>query len=179
MPPTPPPGIVLRPAARADAERLARGVIEGFEHYRAFAPAGWEPPPLAQELETVRTTLSHPAGWCLMAESEAGELAGQTSFLPATAARHPSDEPGLAYFRTLFVDATWWGTGLAGVLHEAAVAEARRQGYANMALVTPALQARARRFYEREGWVQDGAERDEPALGIAIVGYRLALDQRR
>ena len=44
-----------------------------------------------------------------------------------------------------------------------------------MRLFTPAGQARARRFYEREGWVQAGAEFHEPALGLALVEYRYAL----
>ena len=29
----------------ADAEALARLVIDGFEEYRSFAPDGWRPPP--------------------------------------------------------------------------------------------------------------------------------------
>ena len=41
---------------------------------------------------------------------------------------------------------------MAVTLHGHAVEEAMRRGYASMRLYTPERQARARRFYEREGW---------------------------
>lgn len=165
---------VLRRATVEDAERLARGILEGFEGYRAFAPEHWTPPPLEQELVSVTATLADPDGWGLLAE-DGGRLAGQTSFLPASRGRRPVEDPGLAHFRTLFVGREWWGSGLARTLHAAAIEEARRRGYTAMRLYTPALQARAQRFYEREGWRQAGPEIDDPALGMAIVEYRLAL----
>jgi hypothetical protein len=31
------------------------------------------------------------------------------------------------------------------------------------------------RFYEREGWAQEGEPHEEPELGMAIVEYRRAL----
>jgi predicted GNAT family N-acyltransferase len=43
-----------------------------------------------------------------------------------------------------------------------------------MRLFTPEGQARARRFYEREGWVQYG-EPFEAGLGIPLVEYRREL----
>ncbi|MDP9400216.1 MAG: GNAT family N-acetyltransferase [Actinomycetota bacterium] len=41
--------VVLRRASPADAEGLARLVLEGFETFRAFAAEGWESPPLEVE----------------------------------------------------------------------------------------------------------------------------------
>ena len=35
--------VALRPATPADAELLARGMVEGMEVYRSIAPAGWSP----------------------------------------------------------------------------------------------------------------------------------------
>lgn len=84
---------MLRPAVVADAERLARVVIEGFEVYREFAPPGWEPPPAEDEIERAEETT-----WCLLAESE-GRVVGQVTFLPAARAALPVGEPKLAHLR--------------------------------------------------------------------------------
>jgi GNAT superfamily N-acetyltransferase len=57
----------------------------------------------------------------------------------------------------------------------AAITEARGRGYARMRLFTPAAQVRARRFYEREGWVQAGEEFHSPGPDLVIVEYRYRL----
>jgi GNAT superfamily N-acetyltransferase len=163
-----------RPGTVADAEAVARLVIDGFEEYRSFAPEGWSPPSLAGEVERLGELLPDPDVWCLLAES-GGELAGQVTFMPA--ARHWSavDDPSLAHLRTLFVRRDFWGTGVATALHAAAVEEARERAYAHMRLFTPAQQRRARRFYEREGWAVAGDEYHDPGPDLVIVEYRRAL----
>ena len=44
-----------------------------------------------------------------------------------------------------------------------------------MRLFTPERHARARRFYEREGWVPRGDRRPESDFGMDIVEYRRPL----
>ena len=44
-----------------------------------------------------------------------------------------------------------------------------------MRLYCAAAQARARRFYEREGWAARGEPFDEPQMGLALVEYRIGL----
>jgi hypothetical protein len=61
------------------------------------------------------------------------------------------------------------------VLLGAGLEAARERGFARMRLFTPEGQARARRFYEREGWRVAGAAFVPPALGLALVEYRLEL----
>jgi GNAT superfamily N-acetyltransferase len=68
-----------------------------------------------------------------------------------------------------------WGSGLARELHDAAVAEARGRGFTAMRLFAAAGQGRARRFYEREGWVQQGDPSYDPAPGLEMVEYRIAI----
>jgi hypothetical protein len=58
---------------------------------------------------------------------------------------------------------------------DAAVAGARERGLGRMRLQTPAEHARARRFYEREGWESDGEPVYEPMLGLVLVTYRREL----
>jgi GNAT superfamily N-acetyltransferase len=158
----------------ADAEPLARAVLEGFDTYRDFTPPGWQPPPPDAELEHTRVALADEDTWALLAEED-DRVVGQVSFLPAARAVRPVDDSTLAHFRNLFVDQGFWGTGLARELHATAIAAARERGFEQMRLFTPAGHGRARRFYEREGWSQLGEPFDEPALGMAIVEYRLAL----
>ena len=160
----------------ADAEAVARLVIDGFEEYRSFAPDGWSPPPVSDEVELLHELLPDPGVWCLLAEAD-GDLVGQVTLMAA--ASHPvgSDDPSLAHLRGLFVRRDFWGSGVASALHAAAVDEARERGFAHMRLFTPAGQGRARRFYEREGWAQAGEELHEPRIGLVIVEYRLPLRQ--
>ncbi len=142
--------------------------------YRAFAPPEWEPPPVEDEITLVRDLLAEESTWCRLAEVD-GRVVGQCTFLPAARSSVPVDEPGLAHLRNLFVDREHWGTGLATELHGAAISAARRRGYSHMRLFTPAAQARARRFYEREGWVQAGDEFHSPGPDLVIVEYRIRL----
>ena len=160
----------LREATPADAREMAENLALGFETYRAFAPEGWEPPTLEQELAGISAQVGHPDVWALLASAD-GEPAGHVSLMPASRSRDPVDDPGLVHFWHLFVRRAHWGTGLARDLHVAAVAEAARRGYTTMRLATPAGQARARAFYEREGWTVSREELDT-GLGIVLVEYR-------
>jgi GNAT superfamily N-acetyltransferase len=75
----------------------------------------------------------------------------------------------------LFVREPWWGSGLARRLLGLAVEEATACGYETMRLYTPALHARARAFYAREGWTTSGETTYDPMLALELVEYRRAL----
>jgi GNAT superfamily N-acetyltransferase len=161
----------LRPATPADAERVAANVSEGFASYRSFAPPEWTPPSLAAELTLLAQALAREDVWCLLAEAN-GELAGHVAIRPAATAPIDSTEAGLAHFWQLFVRPSWHGSGLALTLHDAAVREAGERGFTALRLYAVAGQARARRFYEREGWVAAGPPFDLPGFGLPVVEYR-------
>jgi hypothetical protein len=59
---------------------------------------------------------------------------------------------------------------------QAAVREARQQGFTSMRLWTPHGQRRARRFYEREGWTLTGDVHYESPFGLTVVEYSRNLD---
>jgi GNAT superfamily N-acetyltransferase len=84
----------------------------------------------------------------------------------------------MAHFWQLFVRPRWWGTGLATELHAEALREASSRGFTSMRLFTPAAQARARRFYEREGWAATAGPIDDPDFGMPLVEYRRAISSR-
>jgi GNAT superfamily N-acetyltransferase len=167
------PEFATRRATLDDVPVLVETSRQGFEGYAAFSPPGWAPPDPETEAAGIWDRLSRPDAWCVIAHDGA-EVAGHVGFL---AARDEEREPipGLAHLWALFVREPWWGSGLAARLHAMAIAEATAQGYEAMRLYTPARQARARRFYEREGWATDGAERHEPMFALDLVEYRRRL----
>ena len=168
----PPLEVDIRPATLADVSSLAQTVRLGFETYRAFAPAGWEPPPVVAEEARIADRLPLPDAWCRIAEA-GGEPAGHVGILARRESitdRTPI--PAEGYLWMLFVREPWWGTGLAIRLHRLAIDEAAARGYERMRLVTPAGQRRSRAFYEREGWQTDGSETFEAVLGLDLVTYR-------
>ena len=64
----------------------------------------------------------------------------------------------------------WWGTGVADELHEAA--RAALPDCAEVKLWTLTENHRARRFYEKRGWRQNGEARDVPFPPYPVdVGY--------
>ncbi len=166
--------LTFRRAAPGDAPLLAELAIDGFEGYRAFAPPGWSGPTLEEESLRVAATLGVASAWCELACDAAG-LAGHVGWLAAADARRPVPDPRLGHLWQLFVRRDWHGRGLAGRLHASALAAAAERGFVAMRLYTPEGQARARRFYEREGWSQRGEPFDDRAFGMAVVEYRRAL----
>ena len=83
--------IRFRRATIADAEPLARGVLEGIEDYPSFAPPGWTAPSLEAELEHLRESLADEDVCCLVAVA-GGDLIGQITVLPAARAPHPVND---------------------------------------------------------------------------------------
>jgi GNAT superfamily N-acetyltransferase len=167
----------IRLAGPDDAGALASTTRLGFDSYREWAPEGWRPPPRSLELRAIRERLKQNTTWCAMALDESGEQAGHVGITHATERDRPHVRiPGRAHLWMLFLRPRWWGSGLAERLHRLALEEAGRRGYTTIRLYTPAGQARARSFYEREGWVVAGPPFAEPLLGLDLVEYRRALD---
>jgi GNAT superfamily N-acetyltransferase len=167
--------VELRPVRVEDAEELAETVAACFESFGEWAGPGWRPPETGFELWRYREGLARPSLWGLVGVEE-GRVAGHVTFLQARMREEPRSEiPGVAHLWQLFVRPRWWGTGLATRLHRLAVDEATIQGYASMRLFTPVLNARARAFYEREGWAAEDVGVYEPMLGLDIVQYRRLL----
>jgi GNAT superfamily N-acetyltransferase len=157
-----------------DAAELTATVRSGFETYRAFAPPGWKPPSEVQDVDGVRRRLGDADAWCLAARTQASEPVGHVAFVSSMTSRWPERLDDLAHLWQLFVRPPYWGSGAATTLIRRAIAEAGAQGYIAMRLYTPADQQRARRFYEREGFVQR-AEPIPSELGFPVVEYRRSL----
>ena len=153
---------------------MAVAVVDGVAAYREFAGEDWPGFTLADEAESFRALAGLPDFWALIAEQD-GELVGQVTIQSSETTRLPVGDPDLGHLRNLFVREDQWGTGLARQLHDAALEEARRRGYREMRLYAAAGQARARRFYERDGWVAAGPPAYDAKSRLEMVEYRLPL----
>ena len=60
-------------------------------------------------------------------------------------------------------------------LDRAAVEAAGARGFTELRLFVAAGQARARRFYEREGWLPAGDPFDDPIPGLTMIESRYRL----
>jgi GNAT superfamily N-acetyltransferase len=81
---------------------------------------------------------------------------------------------GIGELRDLYVVPEEWGSGAAGALHEQAVAGMRELGATVATLWVVEGNARARRFYEREGWRVEG-ETKPSLFGVTELRYRTTL----
>jgi len=164
---------VIRRATPDDAPAIFGTVAEGFARYRSFAPA-WSPPPQSNDVARIAARLAEPEVWGLVAETAAGMPAGHVAFAPARTSRRVDADPGLAHLWMLFLREPFHATGLATRLLSAAQDEAAARGFQAMRLFTPAGQARARRFYEREGWhvVEPLEPKPDPDFGLHLAEYR-------
>jgi GNAT superfamily N-acetyltransferase len=160
-----------RPGSADDALSLAEVAVAGWETYRTFAPPGWTPAPLDEEHRRVLATLRKPSAWCEIAD-DGSTVAGHAIVLAASEARIVDATPGLAHLFQLMIRPRYWGSGLAARLHDGALAAASERGFGTMRLFTPAAHARARRFYEREGWAPHGEPTLDEGFGMEIVEYR-------
>jgi GNAT superfamily N-acetyltransferase len=75
------------------------------------------------------------------------------------------------------VDPEHWDSGVGRLLVVAAREQLRRDGFTEAALWVLDGNARARRFYERDGWAPDGARQTKTVAGVALdeVRYRRTL----
>jgi GNAT superfamily N-acetyltransferase len=68
-----------------------------------------------------------------------------------------------------------WGSGAGPALMKAALGALRDRGFATAQLWVLEDNPRARRFYEREGWTDDGGRREEEFLGVPITEIRYCI----
>ena len=160
-----------RPAEPGDVAAITALSAEVFEGYRTFAGPGWDPPDVEREAETLRRRLSAPDNWVRVSVDE-GEVVAVCGF--AAAEPRPNlvtPHEGTAHVWAVFVTRSHWGTGVAARLLGAAVQEMQARGFRRARLVTPEGQARARRFYLREGWREVAPPFYEPLLALSLVEF--------
>lgn len=166
-----PDGIRVQRAGPADVGRVRKIVEEGIGAYREWAP-DWTPPQAtAEQRERLRQNFESDHAWILMALTDDDEVVGVISMAASTAAHGEPPPPGTIYLWQMFVQPGWQGSGLAQALMDLAFDEAHSRGFTRMTLWAAAGAARARRFYEREGWTLSGETNEQADFGLPLVQY--------
>lgn len=163
----------MRTAVEADAEAWADLHVAAWRAaYAAVMDpeylAGLEP---ARTLDRRRAALREPGDVTHLAAELDGRVVGMAGIGPAREGGARSE----LYAINVHPDA--WGTGVGTALLEAAVEGLRGLGHPEAYLYVVRENARARRFYAREGWRPDGFEKSEEIGGAVVteVRYRRAL----
>ena len=166
----------LRPATTADLGTIADNLVEGLATYRRWAPVGWNPPDRTEMLVGLLQRFPRDGSWAHLA-FVGREPAGHVTLRPD---RDEADRPreDVALLTQLFVREPHWGSGLAAELLAIGVTGMVERGFGRGRLLVAAAHARARAFYEREGWRATGTVETSGELGLELAEYTLVLADR-
>jgi len=89
------------------------------------------------------------------------------------------DTAGEGELYAIYVLPESWGSGAAPILLTAALSALDEKDFNRISLWVLEENPRARRFYEREGWIPDGGRREEEFLGVTISEVRYCIATRR
>jgi GNAT superfamily N-acetyltransferase len=150
--------VAIRQAVAEDA----RGIAEVHVASWRWAYRGHLPDEILDQLSiddregTWREVLTTTTTSCLVAERE-GALVGFASGGPSTDQGAPR---ATAEVFTIYVDESEAGSGTGTALFVGVREALAEDGFTDATLWVLESNARARRFYEREGWAWDGARSD-------------------
>lgn len=113
----------------------------------------------------------------LVTEDDDGRIVGICSFGSERGTATEGAPARVGELMMINFEPASWGSGLARQTMAAALEELTAQGFEEAVLWVLDSNARARRFYEREGWAPDGGEKQDERLGFELheVRYRRRL----
>jgi ribosomal protein S18 acetylase RimI-like enzyme len=153
------PAVTLRSATPADATQLSEFARRNFAE--TFGPAN-SPEDLALHLahtyapELQRRELGNPRFTTVLAEVE-GKLAGYAQLRDVTPPASVTTTKPIELLR-FYVERTWHGHGVAGILMEAVLRAAQARGAESIWLCVWQQNPRAIAFYTRQGFVSVGTQ---------------------
>lgn len=171
--------VTVRTAVLDDAAAMGEAHVAAWQGaYRGIMPDSFldalDPQERAQQWQAVIERSPTPTeGRRLVAELD-GDVVGVAL---VWAARDDGSPPGLGELILINLAPIAWGTGAGTALLAECEASLAACGYAEAILWVATGNARARRFYEREGWSDDGGTRTEEVDGAVVdeTRYRKAL----
>ena len=167
-----PPGVNLRVGIGADAGAVAAVQVDSWRAaYVGLLPeAVLDGLSVGRKSEGWARVLGDGCHYVVVAESE-GRMVGFASTGPG----HDADLDGTTgQLVTLYVVPVAWGTGVGRALHDAALCRLADTGCRHGVVWMLSTNARARRFYDRQGWMADGRLRVQQFGGTVVLDRRLA-----
>jgi ribosomal protein S18 acetylase RimI-like enzyme len=169
--------VSIRPATVADVPAIAEVHVHSWQWaYRGLLPddyldhlsierrAGMHMQRLATETEE-RTWVA----------AQEGRIVG---FAITGPSRDPDASPGTAELAAIYLRHEATGQGIAHALFDHAVHDLWQRGYEQATLWVLETNARARRFYEKAGWVPDGTTKTEEWPGVLLHEVRYRISRR-
>ncbi|ATY16216.1 N-acetyltransferase [Amycolatopsis sp. AA4] len=173
------PDHVIRPATPEDAAAIATVHVGSWQ----AAYAGLLPDAFLSALSIEKRThfwsssLADPSRPHTVLTASSGD--GITGFAVFGPSRDDDATPKTGELSSIYLLPSAWGQGLGRALHEECVRRLTPQ-YETVTLWVLSTNTRARKFYERAGWVTDGKTKVETmsdgAVTLEEVRYRLALE---
>jgi GNAT superfamily N-acetyltransferase len=114
-----------------------------------------------------------PDGEHVLVAVEGGHIAG---FATARPSPDEGADAGQIEVSALYVEPDTWGVGIGDALLRALLERLSLAGSKTATLWVLAGNTRARCFYDRRGWLPDGAERVHPDRGARELRYKITLD---
>lgn len=162
------PGVRIRGMTLGDCAPVAEIRVRGWQQaYTGLIPQPYlDAMDVAQDTERRRTHfMAGGAAVNLVAGTPDATVSGWACYGPC---RDEGARPGSAELYALYVHPARTGTGVGRTLLSEATARASADGFDGMTLWVLKENMRARRFYERAGFLPDGAE-DAFEVGDAVV----------
>jgi RimJ/RimL family protein N-acetyltransferase len=155
----------LRAAVPDDAPRLAEITRLAEESY-----GDWQVPgaPRRRDEMAWGAILEQAGRWTWVAVDGDGRVIGLVSV-------REGDDADAGHVGYLFIDPADWGRGAGRTLLEAGIDEIRERGHSRATLRVPVRNERARRLYERNGFVDTGGRTINKWLGFEMAEYERAL----
>ena len=161
--------VAVRPAREGDGEALARVHERGWTISHApYADPGWVVERPFAERAAQYEAYARGEGAPMFVADDGGTAVGWTAYGPS---RDEDAAPATGEVYALYVDPDRHGEGIGGALLGAAVEALRAGGHARATLWTFGVSEQSTGFYEKHGWVRDGAEKDDRGLGAVEVRY--------
>ena len=167
--------VTIRAATAADAAAIARVHTQSWRQaYEGVVPAEYLASlSVGTREEALREWFARkPTEQQLFWVAECGaDIVGFAQCGPTK-----GDDPGPeGEVYTLYVLREMWGTGVGPSLFRAACAALKANGFEDLILWVLARNARARRFYEKAGWVPDGGSEAHFYGGVELEALRYRL----
>jgi len=168
--------VTIRQATTADARAIAEVHVYSWQWaYRGLIPDSYlDRLSIDSRAEGHAQRLAaETEGRTWVAEQE-GRIAGFATTVPS---RDPDAPSGTGELGAIYLRREAASQGIGRVLFAHAIHDLRQRGYQQATLWVLDSNARARRFYEKAGWVADGTTKTEERPGVLLreVRYRASL----
>ena len=157
----------VRPASTHDTAAITAAYIESWR-------AGYQGLLTDAEIEIEARQRSGYDWHAAIADSDRVVLVAENDdeIIGVAECEHNPRASRLPELEMLYVVPSAWGTGAASALLEAALVAVHRAGHRTVWLRVVEAQARARRFYEREGWQLDEQKAPDSNGLYRLLHYR-------